>query len=31
LKDAIFTGATMTLVLYNVNSFYFVVQNKYFE
>jgi hypothetical protein len=29
VKDAVFTGATLTLVLYNINSFYFVVQNKY--
>jgi hypothetical protein len=31
LKDAIFTGATLSLVLYNISSFYFVVQNKYHE
>lgn len=25
------TGAVVTLVLYNVNAFYFLIQNKYFS
>ncbi len=29
LKSAIFTGTILSLVLYNIQSFYFAVQNKY--
>ena len=29
LKLAIFSGTLLSLILYNIQSFYFVVQNKY--
>lgn len=29
LKQSILTGTILSLVLYNIQSFYFIVQNKY--
>jgi len=29
LKISIFSGTILSLILYNIQSFYFVVQNKY--